>query len=98
MSDDSKLLLTPEEAESLLRPGATIHNFVQAGFVVLGCDFSREKAIEALKSALQIEIGGNGSKSMGHPIVVWDREDHHSFFEADMEKVAAFEAARAEAP
>ncbi len=31
---------------------------------------------------------------MKHPIVVWDGPKHYTFFEADMDKVAAFEQAR----
>lgn len=46
----------------------------------------------------QYEVGEtytmSGCKRMRHPIVVWDSETHFTFFEADMDKVNAFEAAR----
>lgn len=93
MSDD-KIIITPAEAESLLAGGEYVHNFVDLSGMLVGCDFERVNAVEAFKKAVQIEIGGDGCKSLKHPLVVWDREDHFSFFAADMDKVAAFEKAR----
>lgn len=99
MDDDEKVIITPAEAESLLHDGSErIHNFVQAGPVILGCDYDRDRAIEAFKNAKWIEIGGDGCKGMKHPIVVVGPDGRASFFEADMAKVAAFEAARQPLP
>lgn len=95
MSDD-KLIITPEEAESLLLDGEYVHNFVNPGAgMMVGCDYDRADAIQAFKDAKQIEIGGDACKGMKHPIVVWDTDRHMSFFEADMKKVDAFEAKKA---
>lgn len=95
MSTDDKVILTPAEAESLLADGDSIHNFIQAGPMIVGCDYDRADAIKAFQSTVSIEIGGDGCKRMGHAIVVWDSPKHYSFFAADMEKVEAFEAALA---
>lgn len=97
MSDtaDDKVILTPDEAEGLLKDGAEIiHNFAQSSFMILGCDYDRASAIKAFKDAHQIELGGDNCKQLKHPIIVWDRPDHYTFFEADMAKVDAFEANR----
>lgn len=98
MNADDKFVITPDEAISLLNAGDTIHNFAMGGPIIIGCDFSRDGAVAALKRAVLIEIGGDGCKRMKHPIVTWDTDDHYTFFEADMEKVAALEASRLEAP
>ena len=93
--DGTPVTLTPEDAESLLIDGnEVVHNFVASGMMI-GCDYSRENAVAAFRRAVRIEIGGDNCKAMGHALIVWDRDDHCSFFEADKEKVAAFEAARA---
>lgn len=94
MTTDNKLIITPDEAESLLQDGETVHNFAQAGFAILGCDYDRAAAIKAFREAKSIEIGGSSCKGMKHPIVIWDSDGHYTFFEADMDKVAAFEASR----
>lgn len=100
MSDD-KLIITAEQAESLLNDGPTIHNFVQCGGAMLvGCDYDRAEALKAFADAKLIEIGGDGCKTMGHALAVWKGEPNDivsvSFFEADKDKVAAFEAAQLE--
>lgn len=95
MASDDKLIITAAEAESLLHDHAYVHNFLPAGLLMLGCDYERADAIAAFKAARQIEIGGDGCKAMKHPLAVFDAKGKLSFFEADMAKVEAFEAARA---
>jgi hypothetical protein len=98
MSDDAddRVILTPEEAESLLRDKPTVHNYVVAPGMLIGCDFSWDAAIAAFKHATRIELAGENAKSTGHAIVVWedDKSYEYSFFEADMEKVVALEEAK----
>lgn len=87
MSDTAdRVLITPDEAASLIPDGEYVHNFVQSSFALLGCDFSREKAVEAFNSAAEIEIGGSACQSMRHPIVVHEKGGRYSFFEADMDR------------
>ena len=95
MSDD-RILLTADEAISLLPEGEYVHN-TTGGMIMIGCDYSRESAEKSLREAVQIEIGGPMCKAMRHPLVTWDSPHHCTFFEADMDKVAAFEASRANA-
>lgn len=93
MSDD-KIILTAAEAESLLADGDEIHNFINPqDSVLVGCDYERAHAIAGLRAAKRIELAGEIARSMKHPIAVWD-DLGVSFFEADMDKVAAFEADR----
>lgn len=95
---DDVLIITAAEAEALLIDGAEyIHNYANpAGGLMIGVDYERDDAIAAFRKAAQIEIGGSGCKSMRHPIVVWDNlPGRYTFFEADMAKVEALEAARA---
>lgn len=95
MAEDDKLILTAEEAESLLNDeGEYVHNFIQSGMVFLGCDYDRADAIAAFKSAKSIEIGGPACKRMKHPLAVFDKDGRLSFFEADLSKVEAYEAQR----
>lgn len=95
---DDRLVITAGEAASLLHDDAEyVHTFMQKGSVFLGCDYERDGALKAFRAAEEIEIGGPACRRMGHAIVVRDIAGRHVFFEADMEKVAAFEAARASA-
>lgn len=97
MSGETKLIITPAEAEALLIDGAEqIHNYLNPrGGLFMGCDYERADAVKAFEKAIGIEIAGPGCKAMKHPIAVWKTENDVSFFEADMAKVEAFEAARA---
>lgn len=87
----ARIMLTPEQAEALLADGEYVHNFVGGGMALIGCDYSRDVAIEAFRNAKEIEISGGISYGMGHPLAVLDKQDRRSFFAADMEKVKAFE-------
>jgi hypothetical protein len=89
----AKIILTPDHAEGLLPEGEYVHNFIQSNFAFLGCDYARADAVKAFGEAQQIEIAGENAKAMRHPIAVFDKDGKLSFFEADMDKVAAFEAA-----
>ena len=94
MSDD-KVILTPDEAAALFPDGDYVHNYANpSGGLFLGIDYDRSDAIAALQRAKQIELGGPGCTAMKHPIVVWENERRCTFFEANMDKVKAFEASR----
>lgn len=93
--DDDKVIITADEAASLLQDGKYVHNYANpAGGMLLGVDYDRDDAIEAFRKAKQIEIGGPGCKAIKHPLAVWGDDNHVTFFAADMAKVEAFEAAR----
>ena len=96
MADGRKTILTPEEAETLLPGGDIVHNYLNpSAGMFLGCDFSREETTKALRNAVRIEIGGDACKKMGHALVVWDTDQHYSFFAADKDRVAELETKRA---
>lgn len=90
---DEKVIITPVQAESLLIDDPYVHNFAQAGNILVGCDYSREDALAAFNAAKLIELGGDGCKRMGHAIVVHDGRGSISFFAADKDRVAAYEDA-----
>ena len=91
MTDD-KIILSAEEAISLLPEGQHIHNYKNPGAgLMLGIDFERADAEKHIRKAIQREIGGPGCQAMKHALVVWDTEKSLSFFETDMDKVSAME-------
>ena len=93
MAKDNKVILTPEQAEALLPEGEYIHNFANPGAgMLIGCDYDRPDAIKALRGAKRLELGGEQSKALNHPIICWHTAGRLTFFAADMAKVEAFEA------
>jgi hypothetical protein len=95
MSDD-KIILTADEAISLLPPGEYVHNYANPGAgLFIGVDFDRADAEDHIRKAVQCEIGGPGCKGMKHGLVVWDSEKRCTFFETDMAKLSEMEAAKA---
>jgi hypothetical protein len=94
--DDPKLIITVEEAISVLSDDDTVHNFAQAGPMLIGVDYDRDQAIDALRGAIQIEISGPAARGMGHGLAVWSDKTSVSFFEADPEKLDALERAKLE--
>jgi hypothetical protein len=93
---DEKVLLTADEAISLLCEGEHVHNYVNPGAgLFIGCDFDRDEAEKYIREAVQREIGGDNCKRMKHALVVWKTEKDLSFFETDMAKVEALEQAKA---
>lgn len=96
-TEDNKVIITAAEAAMLLRSDKDdVHNFANPhGGLFIGCDYERSAALAAFRDAQTIEIGGPGCKASKHPLAVTDTAGRVTFFEADMEKVAAFELARA---
>ncbi len=93
--DEDKLIITADEAISLLPEGDRIHNYANpAGGMFIGVDYSRDEAIKHFREAHGIEIAGPYCKSMGHPIAVWSSNTRVTFFAADMAKVIAFERSK----
>lgn len=97
MSDDDKIILTVEEAISLLPHGRFVHNFANPGGMLVGCDYETPEAHRAIKAAKLLEIGGPTCKSMNHALVVHDEKGHYSFFSTDNERVDAMEKAKSAA-
>jgi len=92
---DEKILLTAEEAISLLPAGDSVHNYINnIPGMFIGCDYDRADAEEHIRKALQREIAGPGCQGMKHGLAVWSGEKSVSFFETDMTKLKAMEAAK----
>ena len=72
--DNDRVMLTPEQAESMLAEGDTVHTFLNPGGILLGADWNRQEAVDLIKSSHQREIGGSMCQSMGHELVVWRDE------------------------
>jgi hypothetical protein len=96
MSAD-RLIITPEQAETVLPEGEYIHNFKNPVGMFVGCDYERDDAIAALRNAEQIEIGGYQCKAMKHGLVVWKTDSDYSFFATDADSLEKLEAALMEA-
>lgn len=93
----SNNIITADEAISLLPDFKYVHN-TTGGAIMIGIDYTRPNAEQALRDAVQIELGGPVCRAYRHPIVAWDTPKHCTFFEADMEKLKAFEAAIVQEP
>ena len=88
---DTKLILTPDQAESLLPAGERIHGFVNPPWGFVECDSSRKDVVRLIREARLLEIGGERAKRMKHALVVHAREGGCKLFATDMERVKAVE-------
>jgi len=96
MTDEARLFLTPDEAVSILPDGEYVHN-TTGGPIMIGVDYRHANAVKALREAYKIEVGGPVCRRMGHPLVMWDSPKHCTFFQADLTKLDALLASKAEA-
>ena len=88
---DTKLILTPDQAESLLPTGGRVHSFVNPPWGFVECDSSRKDVVRLIREARLLEIGGERAKRMKHALVVHAREGGCKLFATDMERVEAIE-------
>lgn len=82
MSED-KIILTKEQAISLIGDGQDIHTFRSGHGILVGADHSRKELLESIERAKLIEIGGEACKRMGHGLVVWTSNTDPLFVQAD---------------
>jgi len=95
MASDDKIILTADEAISLLPDGEHVHNYINNVVnMFIGCDYTRDEAEKHIRAATACEIGGENCKRMKHALVVWSSADSLSFFATDPEKVEAMERAK----
>lgn len=64
-------ILTYEEAEQMLPDSETVHTFRQAGFGLLGANWSRSEILTAIKE-FGAELSGEHATNMNHGLVVHD--------------------------
>lgn len=80
-SSDEKVILTKEQALSMLPDGDRIHTFRSAfGGVLIGCDWDRDKLEQEIREK-QCEVGGSQCQAMNHGLVVWTSETEPLFVE-----------------
>ena len=91
---NTNVILTADEAESLLPPGEQVHSFVNPPWGFVGCVSSRKNVLRRIRDAKLIEIGGERARRMKHALVVYAREGGYTYFATDMEKVEALEQRR----
>lgn len=90
----ARIVLTADEAIDLLAPGEFVHNYGLTRMMI-GADWTREQAIDAITKARNREIAGPMAHAMGHALAIEHDSGRYSVFATDMEKVAALETARA---
>lgn len=90
--EDIKVMLTPEQAKSVLLDDESIHTFRSGRGIMIGADWSRKSILEAIdNNADKIEIGGPGCKRTGHGLVVWTSDTDPLFIECNKAKLEALE-------
>ena len=77
---DEKVILTPEQALSMLPDGDQIHTFRSMGFALIGCDWSRSSLEQEIREK-QCEVGGDQCQAMNHGLVIWTSETEPLFVE-----------------
>lgn len=92
---DGKIILTADEAISILCDGEHVHNFINnAPGMFIGCDYARADAEKHIRAAVECEIGGPACKGMKHALIVWSSDTRMSFFQTDMDRVEAMERSK----
>ena len=61
----NRVILSKEDAIKMLPDGDVIHSFKQSGSMIIGCDYTKEKAIGLINS-MEVEISGPTATNMGH--------------------------------
>ena len=72
---DAKIILTPEQALSMLPNGDQIHTFRSASVALIGADWDRVDLEKAIRENV-CEVGGVHCQAVNHGLVVWtDKTD-----------------------
>jgi hypothetical protein len=82
-----RIFITPEQAINCLNIGENIHTFSNPNGMLIGCDRQREDVVKAFNDADKIEIGGEQSRKMKHPLVLHRKDKSILFIEANEEKI-----------
>lgn len=95
---NKQIHLTKEEVLSCLKNNDYVHTFINAGFGLIGADWSIENLIEKLDNAEDIQIGGESCRAMQHGIVIFPKNAKKQsdlyFVECDDKKLSAIEKAK----
>jgi hypothetical protein len=67
--ENSRVVLSKEEASSLLPKEDLIHSFQSVGTVLIGADWEKEELVDLINRC-ECEIGGPKSIELGHGLVI----------------------------
>ena len=92
---DKKKFISADEAIAILPEGEYIHTFRESGLALIGADWLREEIIELIRKSDCLELTGEGARSMGHGLAIYDHDAKMQsdilFVETDMEKLQALD-------
>jgi hypothetical protein len=71
MSKDDRTPLTYEQAVEMIPDTANIHTFRSNPMALIGCDWSIEEILKALKTG-KPELAGEQATAMNHGLVIFD--------------------------
>lgn len=95
MSNEKIIHLTKEEVLYCLKDSEYIHTYKNAAFGLIGADWQKNELIDLLDEADDIQIGGEGCRSMGHGIVIFPSGAKYQsqlvFVECDNDKLLEIE-------
>lgn len=92
---DEKIVLTVEEAMSVIKDGDRVHTFMNGGIALLGADWDRSAIEEGFKNAKEISISGDSARSMKHGVVFFKDSGlapGYVFVETDESKLLELES------
>lgn len=72
--NEDKLILTKDEALSLLSDDESIHTFRNISNILIASDWDREELVDAINHC-KCEIGGPMCRALDHGLVIWTGDD-----------------------
>ena len=72
-----------------------IHTYAVTGRMLIGVDWPREEAVDAIGKSFALALSGPSMRGLGHALVVWDTEDHYRFFATERGALGDLDAAQA---
>ena len=85
------VIITPEQAESLIVEGDDVHTFVSAAFGLVGADHSRRGILADIRAAERIDLSGPMARAMGHGICLRRKGQSPLFVRTNDAKMDAFD-------
>lgn len=82
---EERILLTKEQALSLIPKRGQVHTFRSGTGILIGADWKVSTLRKAIKEAWSddIEIGGPQCLAMGHGLVIWTSKNNPLFIQVD---------------
>lgn len=96
--NDDKVLISLEEAMKRLPDGDIVHTFRQGGHCLIGADHERDRIIEAMRRAPEIEVTGPQAQAMRHGLAICDEHGWLFIQTKKLEAAPPNKATNAEGP